>query len=402
MAYRQGYYKGVRFYAESHELTTGRRIATAEYPLRDEADHDDLGQKFRRFTLDLMVISSTIAWRDELLASLNEGGVGELQHPWFSQVLLVRVDNVRMREQIREQRKTTFTVDFIEDKIPTPNVGVDIPATVINVAVDELESVAVSAFVTDFSVNGPVDLIARADLDIKNALNVINNIASRLNSANVLTSRLSALGNSITSLVLSPANLALQLLSAVHTITDSNFNPAIALRNQLTLVRQSAATINTKISTLTSRQAATNANAVNMLLKTTALAEAVRLFSGEVQRDAVVESATAGVGVTFNTNTEAKAICDVLLELIDEVQIEASDTVYQQLVNVQAAIVTQFDAIAPSATLDQVAVTHTLPALVLAHRLYADATTADDLISRNHLVHPLFVSAGTLLEVRRG
>jgi prophage DNA circulation protein len=41
----------------------------------------------------------------------------------------------------------------------------------------------------------------------------------------------------------------------------------------------------------------------------------------------------------------------------------------------------------------------TLPALVVAHRVYGDATRADEIVSRNRVRHPGFVPGGIALEV---
>ncbi len=41
----------------------------------------------------------------------------------------------------------------------------------------------------------------------------------------------------------------------------------------------------------------------------------------------------------------------------------------------------------------------TEPALLIAHRLYGDASRADEIIARNKIAHPLFVPGGTPLEV---
>lgn len=41
----------------------------------------------------------------------------------------------------------------------------------------------------------------------------------------------------------------------------------------------------------------------------------------------------------------------------------------------------------------------TMPALLIAHRVYGDARRADDIVSRNRIAHPGFVSGGQVLEV---
>ena len=81
----------------------------------------------------------------------------------------------------------------------------------------------------------------------------------------------------------------------------------------------------------------------------------------------------------------------------------AGDELYPALVALRAALVA--DIAARGANLPGV-VNFTpaavLPAVVIAHRLYGDATQADSLIARNAIRHPGFVPAGEPLEVLTG
>lgn len=400
MAMRKGSYNGIAFYAESHDLETGRRIVVTEYPQKNSADTEDMGRAARHFTLDMILLGRDyMAQRDILQAALEEGGIGELVHPWLGK-LNVRAGKTRLRETSRERMKAVLTVEFHE-AAEAPQDGIPIPASDLNNKAAALDEAALEAFAAEFTVDGPVSLLALAEQAIASGLAVMAGISGRLNGLNDLAARIRAISQSITSLALTPANLALQLLAAVHTITDTNFNPLGALRNQLSLARQSARAVSTSAGTGTARQAAANANAVNALIRTVAIAEAVRLYSGEIQRAAVVENA-AQAGVTFDTRNEAASARDSLLQQMDELMADADDRVYVALMDAQAAVVSQFRAIAPAASLEVISVPASLPMLVIAQRLYGDGAMADDLVKRNAIAHPLFVPAGTELEVRRG
>jgi prophage DNA circulation protein len=79
---------------------------------------------------------------------------------------------------------------------------------------------------------------------------------------------------------------------------------------------------------------------------------------------------------------------------------DGSDDVTDALIGLHAAVVRDLNTRAaklprtrsftPSAT---------VPALVLAQRLYGDATRADDIAARNFVRHPGFVPGGVELEV---
>jgi prophage DNA circulation protein len=73
---------------------------------------------------------------------------------------------------------------------------------------------------------------------------------------------------------------------------------------------------------------------------------------------------------------------------------------YTSLVEVLSAIVQRVNDIAPQLEkISEVALEESLPALVLAYRLYGDANRADELVLRNGITHPLFLPAGVEMEV---
>ncbi len=92
---------------------------------------------------------------------------------------------------------------------------------------------------------------------------------------------------------------------------------------------------------------------------------------------------------------------DIADRLDTEAETVTSDAVYQALGQLRAAVVR--DVTARSADLARViryTPKATLPALVVAHHLYGDASRADDLIVRNRSIrHPGFVRGGRAIEV---
>jgi prophage DNA circulation protein len=99
------------------------------------------------------------------------------------------------------------------------------------------------------------------------------------------------------------------------------------------------------------------------------------------------------------TATQARALRDALLAQIDW-ELELGDPTYDvtaTLAQVRAAVVrdvaTRSEYLLRTATYTPLAV---LPAVVLAHRIYQDATRADELVLRNGVAHPAFVPAQVL------
>jgi prophage DNA circulation protein len=104
--------------------------------------------------------------------------------------------------------------------------------------------------------------------------------------------------------------------------------------------------------------------------------------------------------MTWDSYQEAMADRASLSErLAAEAEI-APDDVAQALLDLRAAVVADITARAADLRrLDSVTPPQTVPACVLAYRLYGDATQADDLTTRNRVIHPGFVAGGSLLEV---
>lgn len=402
MKMRPGSYNGVPFFATTADTDSGRRVAVTEYPQRDKANADDMGAKARRFTLEMLVLGEDcLEQRDALAAMLEMPGRGELIHPWRGKLAVIPV-SVRTREAATERRIARLTVEFVEAEADdNVSLGIAVPSYELNGAADALDIISLMSFADTFTVEGPVSLLAAAEKAVTSGLNTIKAVSGRLNSLNDLAARIRNISQGITSLVLSPSTLGLQLAAAIHTITDTHFNPLGALKTQLNLLAQSLGTVDNSIGTSTSRQSATNANAVTTLIRSLALAETVRLFSGEIHREAVTDTASRA-GAVFDTRNEAAAIRDAMLVHLDALLLDADDRVYPALMNTQAVIMAQYPAIAPTATLETISAPGNLPALVIAQRLYGSAAMADDLISRNRIAHPLFVPAGADLEVRRG
>jgi prophage DNA circulation protein len=102
----------------------------------------------------------------------------------------------------------------------------------------------------------------------------------------------------------------------------------------------------------------------------------------------------------FDSYDEAVAARDEITDLLDEQADEAADDTYPALMQLRADLVKAVPgegadlprllAYTPPAT---------VPSLVLAHRLYGDVTKELEVVARNKVRHPGFVTGGRELEV---
>jgi prophage DNA circulation protein len=87
---------------------------------------------------------------------------------------------------------------------------------------------------------------------------------------------------------------------------------------------------------------------------------------------------------------------------MDELLQEEPDSMFAPLRDLRSQLAKDFRDRAPVTRLTTITLQSGIPAAVLAHRLYGDATRADEIVARNKLSHPLFVPADESLEVLNG
>lgn len=120
-----------------------------------------------------------------------------------------------------------------------------------------------------------------------------------------------------------------------------------------------------------------------------------------LRQHALIEAASALTAYPFASRTEALTLRDQVGDALDaEANLVDDDDLFRTLASLRIAVIR--DVTARSAGLPDVSsvtLKASLPAVVLAHRLYGDPSTSNDLIARNDVRHPLFLPAGTPMEV---
>jgi prophage DNA circulation protein len=120
-----------------------------------------------------------------------------------------------------------------------------------------------------------------------------------------------------------------------------------------------------------------------------------------VRQTALAQAAEAVASNIYPTVQSAEAARDDICSRLDlEMQLTASDSVYRACQALRIAVVRQVNAtIATLPTLSSIVLPQSVPALVLAHRLYDNPAWAEDIVQRNDIPHGGFVPAGIAIEV---
>lgn len=386
---RDGMFRGAPFYCEEAKLRGGRRQAVFEYPQREQGDSEDMGRKLRRFSLDLFVLGEEyMAARDQLLVALESAGPAWLVHPYLGE-LYVAVEDFDLTESTKEGGIAKFSVQFVEKPTDALDDLLFEQPSQVAAAIAAVQVQAPVAFAESFGVQGQSSFVQTAAASrIDAMLDAVSGIAGPVGAFNVA---LRKLANSVTNLLLQPGNLALSLIQLQQSLTASLNLPRTALNAQLQLLRSArASTGGTLAPALTpSHQVERdNAAALQGLTVTAALLEIASLVASE--------KATA----LFQSPDDQDALYAEWVSALDERMAAAAGALLTSLQAVQAAFVQEWKRQA-RLVIGHYRVTTTAPAVVLAYRATGDAKDEGELVARNRVRHPLFVAAGSALELPR-
>lgn len=349
-----------------------------------------------------------------MIAALEKEGPGTLIHPTMGMMLVSLNGDVRITESTTEGGMCRFSIPFViaEEKQRYPSAVLDTAATV-----DKQADNAISKIVEDFAATCSFDGLPQYAID--DGIGMIGSICDDMNSlaasfpANVATPAflkdLNRLRNSAQAMIGKPGSLASSIASQFNALRDVALAP-LNLYNYTDLLSDGISirvkSILNLPKTLFNAYAARfdYGDSTRSVPQTTPSriqqAQNQGSMNALVRRTAVVEAARTSSIIEFNSYNEAIGVQERLTDAIDGELLEASDSVYVALVDLRAAVVKDVSTRgADLSRIIQYTPTRTESVLVIAHRLYGDATRASEIIERNKIRNPLFVPGGMVLEV---
>ncbi len=383
----EGSFKAAKFYVREAELEAGRRVQLHEYPLRDKPYAEDLGRKARKIQFEAYCIGPDYQQaRDALIARVEEPGSGELRHPYHG-TLVVTVTGFRVRESTRHGGYAAITIQCVEageQAFPTATTATQ---EAVKTAADKSVADSINAFADDFAIS---DVAGAVDDFLKEVDDVFSAVANVVGSVS----------GPLADIIRAPAELGAAIAGAVTNISSIATEPvrAIEIYRNLFNTGTDPVTVGTMPR---ARQKARNTQALNELVRTTAIVSACKA-------SAALELSPVKQGDRPFTRSAVLTLRDELLDAIDERQQitdvvsgqSIDDDLYNSLSDLRVAVMTDLStrgkrlpsvmAYTPLAT---------LPALVIAHQVYGDATRDVELVNLNNIRHPGFVLGGQVLEV---
>lgn len=382
-------FRGVPFKINSADASGGRRAETHEYPMRDTPWTEDLGRRARLVSMDAYVLGADyMAARDALITALDAAGAGTLVHRYWGELQVV-VTDYRISESSHEGGIARFSISFAEAGSQTfPAARVD-TAEALAAQVDKTRAAAQKTYADAHQVDGLPGWVSDAAVsDFTRALDAVDALTAQLTPDLSLLAEIqldaARVAGTLADLIRVPVSAAASIADRIRALAQVPSRPVDAFAALAALFNHdSGATA--PITTPSNRQAAANRTATAGLVHQLAVSEAAGLLQS----------------ADFDSATAAAAARDTVLAAIDSESATTTDDALFRALSALGAASTRAVA-ARSDSLPRVGTVRfsaTLPALVVAHRVYGDATRADEIVSRNHVRHPGFVPGGVALEV---
>lgn len=414
---RPASFRGVPFYVAEHRASGGRRGQSHEFGGRDEPYREDLGRRARSWNVQAYVIGDDyMDKRDALFAALEAFGPGELIHPWLGRIKSASVPTYDEGERSRKNGFASFTITFEETgEIRYPSAAVNRRAAVADAA-DLSALMSVESFTTAFSVEGKPAFVL--DDAAKQTTNFLTDIQKQVNSVRAevapVWSAINQIGGAIdqvSTLARTPALLAGQVRGVIQgfaSLIPSGFGSFRSLLNFSLWGEGAFGLFDLFGSTPNRVQVSTNQAELVRLVRRVATAEAAIKLTEDGFDDTGTAAAT-GIATGDSTGTspslqDALGARDEVLTAIDAeiasagarnehdvfVAFGSLRTETIRFINEEAAQLPSLRSWTPPAT---------LPASVIAYRLYDDATRSAETAARNGIRHPGFVPGGEALQV---
>ncbi|MCH8286643.1 DNA circularization N-terminal domain-containing protein, partial [candidate division KSB1 bacterium] len=343
----------------------------------------DMGRKIRIFTIQGRLLGENyLTERDNLLFVCEQGGVGELIHPFFGSIQ-VHCETIKFSDETTITRKVDFTIVFLE----TGNLTFPIEKPDTQGAIERQVDINLRDLKSPFEriydeiLSKPLTFSSGALESLNQGYDILEKAKQVENIGPTFARDLKSFRIQATGIVTSGAAVFESILSLITfgLLDDENRNDDI---NQVSSFR-----------------------GLSTLLDYGSNVEVISNSSKEIdkliQAAAVITMSLNTSRIEFKSATAARETRNILLLKIDQIVLDGvSDQVTQNYENLRAVIVQDIDT--RSISLPQLKIINpikTIPALVLTHNLYGDISRVQDIIERNKIEHPGFIPGSEPLEV---
>ena len=401
-------FKGVSFAYFDYSTESGRRTAEHTYPFRDDAYVEDMGLAPDKFAISAFLLGDDHDLKaDALEAVLRKTGSGELVHPRHG-ALTVQLQTYTRSESTEAGGMTRFSLNFIKTgPARYPTAAKNVQATALSLLNNSRASMLT------YAINTALSLYERLR-DASWLSNQLGMLATALTPFTFVlpnpTTNSSTSSSGLSGGAVSPATLASTLLTTLNALAIVPTAPADAVSggwlvqstnlDSATIKYAYPRLLNAATALLQSIPVDPAAKPIGMDALTNVPAS-LYLLPAMAAMELATQAASIAALLIYDTaeaaliaRDQAHAILDACLPLIPLITAGVTPVdIYDQLRALRALIADTINQQALTLPkIRQAVIGYYQPALVLSQRIYRDATRAPDLIQRNNIIHPLFVS----------
>lgn len=399
---------GAPFFALSVRSTFGRRTIITEFPQRDEPGNEDMGRAADRWDIEGVVIGPEyMAARDALVDVLKTAGPHRFTHPWWGEVSVVLDGTVSLTEQVTEGGIARFSFSVVESGVGADLRIIPSPAADLAVAVDAVVAAADADVKKKLSKPGILSAIAGAIGKIADVMQAVRRkTLGALSGVDELTDALTDLKEArhdlaaLPDAIMSKINGLLAALASVvrkSAADDADLFPGGEKRVRVDIALQASADLQAED------------------LETPPPFEGVPVDPDDNEAELVMQRAFRATAVAnyaalfadlpLESTADTAKVLAGLGEAIEALMLDPAvdDTLYAALGDLRAGLDAQLQAAVqdlPSIT--TYTPTSSLPALLIAFWVHGDPTRDLEIVGRNGVDDPNFVTGGEPLEVLVG
>jgi len=387
-------FRGVRFSVRRSSAAFGRRVLVHEYPLRDDPYVEDLGRRARSMRIEAILVGEDYRTdRDALIEAIEQEGPGKLVHPYFGELTVSLDESPATFEETTEQGGSAVVsfsvVESGEARFPAATAATSDQVTA---KADAAAAVAGDGLIDGLKISGmPAFVSATAIAQIDRGLQLAEIALGAATAGDLRSAALGLIAGvrpDLLGLLSSPSNLFARLRGIYETAREA-FDPAAGQRGFLRASQD--------LQPITLPAIATTPQRERERVTCSLLIDTVRTLT-------VCQAAICSASVVFPDYSTAIGTRDELVAEIDRVSdTTADDRLHQAMADLRAAVVRDINQRAAElARVVSYTPGETVPALVVAYRLYDDADRDGEIIDRNRIAHPGFLPGGHALEVLDG
>lgn len=377
------------FFLEDSDMAFGKRLAVHEFIGNDNVHIQELGRANRSFTLNCFVNGDDyIDQIKKIVIVCEKSGTVTLSHPTFG-IFTIEVKKIQVRDNDVKNRISRFSIDCIDagqQKIELP-IELNTLADVFTKRESALITLQQSFTDTYDIDNKTFAILDNLSTTFDSAIESIRNNRKSVNKQayfikNIQNTTTNKLFNLQTPNSLSDA--IFDLITFGSSLIDELFD--VSSDNSRTLLNELIPLFEFTPNKLFSNNISDPSYSLQLL----------------IQYSAVITSCGLLAITEYDSVNDAFEMRNIVLNKIDSLSMnEQNINIYDVMQDLRSSVVNDIDTRSVSLErINRFTMNNSLPSIILCNYLYGALDNETDIIDRNKVVNPFFISGGIEIEVK--